>query len=55
MVILLAEVSCVGEVWKEAKRFEGYLDVSTEENVRSVDRVINVHGGEIGGKINDRK
>ena len=33
------------EVWKEAKGFEGYLEVSTKGNVRSIDRVITVHDG----------
>lgn len=36
----------MGEIWKEAKGFEGYLEVSTKGNVRSVDRVITVHDGE---------
>jgi len=35
----------VEEIWKEAKGFEVYLEVSTKGNVRSVDRVITVHDG----------
>ena len=34
------------KVWKEAKKFEEYLEMSTEGNVRSVDGVITVHDGE---------
>lgn len=33
------------EIWKPAKGFEGYLEVSTKGNVRSVDRVITVKDG----------
>ena len=33
------------EVWKPAKGYEGYLEVSTRGNVRSVDRVITVRDG----------
>ena len=34
------------EIWKAAKGFEGYLEVSSLGNVRSVDRVITVHDGD---------
>lgn len=49
------------EVWKEAKGFEGYLEVSTKGNVRSIDRVITVHDGtrvykkRIKGKVKEKQ
>lgn len=33
------------EIWKAAKGYEGYLEVSTLGNVRSIDRMITVHDG----------
>lgn len=33
------------EIWKAAKGYEGYLEVSTFGNVRSIDRIITVHDG----------
>ena len=33
------------EIWKAAKGYEGYLEVSTLWNVRSIDRMITVHDG----------
>ena len=33
------------EIWKAAKGYEGYLEVSTLGNVRSIDRSITVHDG----------
>ncbi|WP_442906849.1 NUMOD4 domain-containing protein [Intestinibacillus sp. Marseille-P6563] len=45
MVIWRVEVKSLEEIWKPAKGFEGYLEVSTKGNVRSVDRVITVKDG----------
>lgn len=33
------------EIWRAAKGYEGYLEVSTLGNVRSIDRLITVHDG----------
>lgn len=33
------------EIWKQAKGFEGYLEVSSKGNVRSIDRIITVRDG----------